>query len=180
MIKALILSLLLVGSAVTSIYDIKIKTINGEKIDFSSYKGKKILIVNIATESHFASQITGLEQLQQKYKDSLVVVAVPSNSFGKETKDEAGIKKKLAEGYKTSFLIAEKMDIKGSAKSSLYQWLTETNGRMKKEADGDFHKYLIDSKGELMGYFIPGVEPMSEIIQRAIEGKRTSEAPASN
>lgn len=170
MLKALILSLLLTAS-VSTIYDLKIKSLDGGKIDFSSFKGKKILVVNIATESPFASQLKSLEQLQQKYKDSLVVIAVPSNSFGKENKEEGEIKKKL-EGYKTSFLIGEKMQVKGEQKSALFKWLTNENGHMQKEVQGDFHKYLISSKGELMGYFIPALDPMSELLQRAIEGRR--------
>ena len=171
MFKALFLSLLLSVSAST-LYDFKIKSIDGDKIDFNDFKGKKILIVNIATESPYAPQFESLEQLQQKYRDSLVVVAIPSNSFGKEANEEKEIKRKVKEGYKASFLIAEKMEVKGINKSALYQWLQDGNGRMKKEVTGDFQKYLIDSKGELMGYFIPAIDPMSDLVQRAIEGRR--------
>lgn len=168
MFKILFLSVLIINVIPSSIYQFKINSIDSGKIDFSQFEGKKILIVNIASESHFASQLTSLEHLQRKYRDSLIVVAIPSNSFSNEKKDNPLIKEKLKEAYGFSFLVAEKMKVSGEHKAPLFDWLNEGNGVIKKEVSGDFHKYLISSHGEMIGYFNPGVDPMSEIVQNAI------------
>src|SRR5687768_8491643 len=105
MLKVFFLSIIITAITASTIYEIKVKSIEGDQIDFNDFKGKKMLIVNIATESAYASQLTSLDKLQKKYPDSLVVIAVPSNSFGKESKNEQSIKSKLKSGYQVSYII---------------------------------------------------------------------------
>lgn len=171
MFKLILLSLFLTVSTTigNTVYDFKVLDIDGGTIDFASFGGKKILLVNIATDSPQVPQLVGLEQLQQQYRDSLVVIGVPSNSFGKEPKDNAQLRLLLRDAYKLTFPITEKMEVNGDNRSALYQWLATSSPRIQTEAKGDFHKYLINRKGELMGYFIPGVDPLSENLKKAIE-----------
>jgi len=154
----------------TSIYTIQYNTIDGHAAAFSTCQGKKILIVNIATGSSKASQLEGLEQLNQKYKDSLVIIAFPSNAFGNESRSNAEIKSFCENSYHTTFQLAQKGQVTGPGRQSIYSWLAtmNENGVMDAPIVEDFQKFLIDKDGSIIGGFASSVEPMDSLIQSAI------------
>ena len=167
MIKLLTLCLLFF---VTDFYQIPYTTINGVHNTMASLKGRKILIVNIATTSSRVDQLRALEQLQQQFSDKLTIVVIPSNSFGHEPKSNREIDSFCRNTYHTSFLLAEKSSVKGNDISPVYDWLADQNknGVMNGRVVGDFQKFLIDENGQLEGAFGPTVDPLDASIQNAI------------
>ncbi|WP_202552117.1 glutathione peroxidase [Ginsengibacter hankyongi] len=152
------------------IYNLPLNDIDGNAINLDQFQGKKILIINTATNSSYVSQYDSLEQLYQKYKDSLVIIAIPSNSFGNESSDDATIKEFVMSNYHIHYILAQKMNVMGDAQSVLYSWLThiEQNNMMSNGVQGDFFKFLVDGSGKLVGAFMPSVEPMSQDMQGVI------------
>lgn len=169
MYKILIFSLLLVLQT-TSIYSVHITTATGDDIGLSAYSGKKMLIVNIATSGNKVSQLSELQQLQERYPDSLVIIAVPSNSFGHESKSSTDIKSFCETYYHTTFLITQKGDVKGLAASPLYNWLIHRseNGVTNVDIKNDFQKYLIDNEGHIIGIYSGAVTPLDTTITHRI------------
>jgi len=160
--------------AISDIYSFSIPGINGgAAINFSDYAGKKILIVNTCSDSAYAPQYGRLEQLYQQYKDSLVIVAIPSNNFGREPGSEAAIQSFVNSNYPIHYLLAGKMSVTGDGQSTLYQWLTtgSQNGGMSSTVKYDFQKYLVGTDGHLIGWFTGAMDPMDSTIQNAIQGK---------
>ncbi len=150
-----------------SIYDFKVASLDGGTIDFSSFKGKKILIVNTASECGFTPQYEGLEALYKKYHDKLVIVGFPANNFhGQEPGSNADIKAFCKKNYGVTFPMAEKISVKGDDMAPIYKWLTQKsqNGVMDAEIKWNFNKFLIDEKGNLVSYFESKVTPMSDEI----------------
>lgn len=156
----------------TSIYSFNISRTDGGSINFSTFEGKKILLVNIATGSDKVSQLAELQQLHQQYGDSLVVIGFPSNSFGHESRSNAEIKAFCQSQYEVSFLLAAKGDVKGSGIQPVYNWLTKAseNGQTNTIVKDDFQKYLISESGELIGIFIGSVSPLDPQIVSNITG----------
>ena len=154
----------------TGIYEFTIPAISGGTIKLKDYKGKKMLIVNIATGSRFASQLSNLEALYQQHKDSLVIIAVPSNSFGKEPLSNQEIQRELTSKYNTHFLVAAKSVVSGATRIPLYKWLTsaEQNGVVDNPVNADFQKFLINNSGHLVGIFSSTTDPLAEELQNAI------------
>lgn len=154
----------------TGIYTYSIPAAGGGTLNLASYKGKKILIINIATQSAYTPQLNKLEELHQKFKDSLVIIAVPSNSFGKEMLDNVQIKERLLSQYQAHYFIAAKSSVSGAWQLPLYKWLTlaEKNGVVDNPVTGDFQKFLISNSGSLIGIFSPGTDPLAPEIQNAI------------
>lgn len=154
----------------SSIYNYSITTANGTTVPLSTFQGKKLLIVNIATGSARASQLAELQQLHQQKGDSLVIIAIPSNSFGNEARSNAQVKAFCETTYGTSFLIAQRETVTGSQALPLYQWLTQQaqNDVMNASVNGDFHKFLIDESGNLMGTFTAAVSPLSPSLLAAL------------
>ena len=153
-----------------SLYTINFTDTNGKVQSFSSFKGKKILIVNTATGSSRVNQLAELQQLQTKYDKRLVIVVFPSNSFGNEPRSNGEIRSFCQSAYGTTLLIAEKGITNGEDKSSVYQWLTDKtkNGAIDIPVKGDFQKFLIDADGTIEGVFAGSVSPLSNQIQKAI------------
>jgi glutathione peroxidase len=154
-----------------TIYDFHIPAANGSIINFSNYQGKKILIVNTALNSKYTYQLQALQQLYNLYKDSLVVIAVPSDSFENEPNDDSTIAGIMASMFNVSFTVAAKIEVSGPDTDSLYLWLTQKNqnGALDNVIHGDFTKYLINESGQLIGMFQPSVEPLDEELQNAIK-----------
>jgi glutathione peroxidase len=154
----------------TSIYSFIVTGINGNQIDFNDFRDKKILIVNIATGSPRVGQLQKLEQLYQIYKDSLIIIVFPSNSFGNEIETNASINTFITNNYNPHFLLGAKIDVTGSGQAPVYQWLTlqSQNGMMSNAVQGDFQKFLINKDGKLIGVFSPMVDPMDSSIQNII------------
>jgi glutathione peroxidase len=154
----------------TSIYTLSFTDTDGNTVSMSSFQNKKILLVNIATNSPRVEQLTGLQQLKQQYGDSLVVIAFPSNSFGNETRTDAGIKQFCQQNYGVNFVIASKGSVSGFSVQPVYDWLKHTaqNGVMDVEILRDFQKVLINKDGNIIGVFAPGVSPTDSSIMSAI------------
>ena len=155
-----------------SIYDFKVEALEGGKIDFAKYKGKKILIVNTASKCGYTPQYEGLEELYKKYNGKLVIIGFPANNFmGQEpgTNEEiAGFCKK---NYGVTFPMAAKIDVKGKDMAPIYHWLTEKkhNNFADNDVKWNFNKFLIDEKGKLIGYYGSKVKPDDAALIKAIE-----------
>ncbi|NNV53861.1 glutathione peroxidase [Limnovirga soli] len=174
-IVGLILTYISVHSLVNlnSAYDYSLPgASDSSEIHLSSCTGKKVLIVSIATGSDHVSQLSALEQLQQQYADSLIVIAAPSNSFGNEQLTDSAIVAFVSENYNATYLISGKVQIAGNEIHPLFQWLSQKtlNGVLNNPIVEDFQKFLIDENGNLIGIFSASVEPLSNEIQDAIKG----------
>lgn len=157
----------------TSIYNIKIKGLAGEEINFADFKGKKILLVNVASQCGYTPQYAQLQELYTTFKDILVVVGCPANNFGKQepgTHEE--IKTFCSLNYGVTFPMTAKISVTGNDIHPLYQWLTQKseNGIMDSEVKWNFQKYLISESGEFIDTYGSGIDPCSEEIVNAITG----------
>ena len=155
-----------------TIYEFKVAGLTGGTVDFSKFKGKKIMIVNTASECGNTPQYKDLEALSKKYKDKLVIVGFPANNFGAQ---EPGSNKEIAEfcqkNYSVTFPMAAKISVKGEDMAPIYHWLTEKahNNFKDSEVGWNFQKYLIDEKGNLVQVFAARMNPSSPEIIAAIE-----------
>ncbi len=152
-----------------SLYDISINSITGEPINLSDFKGKKILFVNTASECGFTGQYEGLEKLHQTYKDKLVVIGLPCNQFGgQEPGTLTEIQTFCKQNYGVTFLMTEKIDVKGKNQHPLYAWLTkkELNGVKSSSVKWNFQKYLIDENGKYIDFYYSLTKPLSSKITK--------------
>lgn len=161
------------GKPTSSIHLFKVKDINGDVFDFSSLKGKKIMIVNTASKCGFTPQYKELEELYQTYKNSnFIIIGFPCNQFGEQ---EPGTSKEIKDfcqkNYGVSFPMMEKTNVKGDSISELYKWLTtkSLNGVMSSSVKWNFQKYIIDEDGFLVDYYLPFKSPKSKKIIKWIE-----------
>lgn len=154
-----------------NIYGFSVEGLTGNTIDFSAFRGKKILIVNTASKCGNTPQYEELEKLYQQYKDKLVIVGFPANDF---LNQEPGSNKDIAafcrENYGVSFPMAAKISVKGRQMAPIYQWLTqkEHNGFKSTSVSWNFQKYLIDEQGRLIAVFSPKTKPLSSEILYAL------------
>lgn len=154
-----------------SIYDIKINTIEGTALDLDAFKGKKILFVNVASECGFTPQYEDLQTLHENYQDKLVVIGIPCNQFGSQ---EPGSHEEISEfcetTYGITFIMTEKVDVKGDGQHPLYTWLTkkEKNGVKNSKVKWNFQKYIVDEKGEYVDFFYSATGPLSSKITELI------------
>lgn len=153
--------------AAPSIYQFKVDGIEGGQIDFSAFRGKKILVVNTASQCGYTPQYKELEELYQQYKEKLVIVGFPANNFGgQEPGSNADIKSFCEKNYGVSFPLAAKISVKGDDMAPVYQWLTHKtqNGVLDADIKWNFNKFLLNEKGEMIAYFPSKVTPMSADI----------------
>ena len=173
MLKLLILSGLMMGM-VSSIYDFKVTSLDGGTIDFSKYKGKKILIVNTASQCGNTPQYAELEELYKKHGNSLVIVGFPANNFGgQEPGSNSEIESFCKKNYGVTFPMAEKVSVKGDDIHPLFKYLV-TEAEKLGETDPikwNFTKFLIDENGKLVKVFHNKVLPMSDEVLSAIDKK---------
>jgi len=150
-------------------YQLSFKDNLGNTVNFSGFAGKKILIVNTASESKYVSQYASLEQLYEKYQDSLVVIAFPANDFGKEPGNDSAIASYVAQ-YNIHFILAAKVVVTGPNIDPVYSWLTDVtqNGTLSNPVPGNFFKFLLNGNGTIIGLFAGQVDPMDSTIQQAI------------
>lgn len=159
-----------------SLHDFKAKTLDGTEFDFSSLKGRKVLIVNTASECGYTYQYEGLQALHNKYDSTgkFAIIGFPCNQFGgQEPGTATDIQTFCKKNYGVTFQMMEKIDVKGEKQHPIYKWLTHKseNGVEDSEVKWNFNKYAIDENGHYVKHFGSGVEPMSEEITNWIEGK---------
>jgi glutathione peroxidase len=156
--------------------DHKMTGIDGKEVDLAQYKGKVVLLVNVASECGYTPQYRGLQELYDKYeKAGLVIIGVPSNDFGRQ---EPGTNEEILSfcrtNYKVTFPLLAKVTVKGANKVPLYQYLTskETNPKFGgDEVRWNFEKFLIGRNGEVVGRFRSSVEPNSDELVNAIRAE---------
>jgi glutathione peroxidase len=155
-------------SAPSSVYDFKLKSIEGKSFSLAQYKGKKVLIVNTASKCGFTPQYAELQKLADTYKDKLVVVGFPANNFGgQEPGSNAEIKTFCSSRYGVTFPLSEKISVKGDDIYPLFKYLTEApNPEFTGEIKWNFEKFLVDENGKLIHRFRSQTTPMSEDITK--------------
>ena len=155
-----------------SIHSFKVEALDGSTIDFSKFKGKKILVVNTASECGFTPQYADLEKLYEAYKDKLVVVGFPANNFGGQ---EPGSNHEIAtfcqRNYGVQFPMAAKISVKGNDIAPIYKFLTDKkeNGVKNTKILWNFTKILLDEKGNVIDSFVSTTNPMSESITKYLK-----------
>ncbi|MBN9337046.1 MAG: glutathione peroxidase [Chryseobacterium sp.] len=155
-----------------SIHSFKVEALDGSTIDFSKFKGKKILVVNTASECGFTPQYADLEKLYEAYKDKLVVVGFPANNFGGQ---EPGSNHEIAtfcqRNYGVQFPMAAKISVKGDDIAPIYKFLTDKkeNGVKNTKILWNFTKILLDEKGNVIDSFVSTTNPMSESITKYLK-----------
>ena len=155
-----------------SIYDFKVDRLGGGTIDFATFKGKKILVVNTASKSGFTRQYASLETLYNQYKDKVVVVAFQANNFGgQEPGSNDEIKAFCVKTYGVTFPMAAKVSAKGEDIAPVFKWLTNKteNGVMDATIQWNFTKFLLDENGVLMTTFASSVDPLREEILKYLK-----------
>jgi len=143
-----------------------------EQICLNQFEGKKILIVNVASECGYTFQYKDLEKLYSTYKDKLVVIGFPCNQFmGQESGNEEEIEKFCSSKYNVTFPLTTKIDVKGNKQHPIYKWLTSKslNGVDDYKVSWNFNKFLLDENGQLIGYFNSKVNPMDSAITNLLK-----------
>lgn len=161
---ALLLSAFMTAS---SIYDFKVEGLEGGTIDFSQYKGKKIMIVNTASKCGNTPQYKELEELYEKYKDKLVIIGFPANNFGQqEPGSNEEIKEFCTKNYGVTFPMASKVSVKGDDIAPIFKYLTDEAKKLGFEdpVKWNFTKFLIDENGKLITVIHNKTKPMSEEV----------------
>jgi len=160
---------MLMVSAPASVYDFKnLKSIDGKPLNLAKYKGKKILIVNTASECGFTPQYAELEKLSKQYKDKLVVIGFPANNFGgQEPGADLQIKEFCQKNYGVTFPLASKLSVKGEDIDPMFKYLTTAeNPDFTGDIKWNFEKFLIDENGKLIHRFRSAVKPLSEELTK--------------
>ena len=155
-----------------SLYSIEINSIDGTPINLNDYNGKYLLFVNVASECGFTGQYEDLQKLYDTYQDKLMVIGVPCNQFGsQEPGNSEQIQSFCKKNYGVTFLMTEKIDVKGDQQDTLYKWLTDKtlNGTKSTSVKWNFQKYLVDKNGHFVDYFYSLTKPLSSKITRQIK-----------
>lgn len=157
-----------------SIYDYTISSLDGKPINLADYKGKKMLFVNVASKCGFTPQYADLQELHETYGDDLVIIGFPCNQFGgQEPGNSSDIKSFCQKNYGVTFLITEKIDVKGDNQHPIYKWLTskELNGVDNTTVRWNFEKFLIDENGKWVDNYVSTTKPMSNSITKHLSSK---------
>jgi glutathione peroxidase len=155
-----------------SFYDFKMEAIDGKTIDFSQYKGKKVLLVNVASKCGYTPQYEQLQALHEKYGNKVTILGFPANNFGSQ---EPGTNEEIAtfckKNYGVTFQMFQKISVKGSDMHPLYKWLSDKsqNGWNDQAPSWNFCKYLVNEKGELVKFYGSGVDPIGDEMLKAIQ-----------
>ncbi|GJM33118.1 MAG: glutathione peroxidase [Saprospiraceae bacterium] len=150
-----------------SIHKFKVEGIEGNEIDFATFKGKKMMVVNVASECGYTPQYQQLQELYEEFNDKLVIIGFPSNDFGdQEPGTNEEIKSFCTSRYQVSFPLTAKIKIRGEGAHPVYRWLTrkDQNGIMDSKVQWNFNKYLLDKDGYLIRYYPSSVSPIDQEI----------------
>ena len=157
----------------TSPLDFTMKSIDGQDVSLSIFKGKVVLIVNVASKCGFTKQYAGLQTLYQRYRDrGFEVLGFPANNFmGQEPGDDQEIKQFCTTKFDVSFPMFSKISVKGKNQAELYQWLTDksSNPEFGGNIKWNFTKFLVDRQGKVIARFEPGVDPLAQNVVLKIE-----------
>lgn len=174
LIMAVLLPLSLAGQS-KSFYDFTVKTIDGKDYALSQLKGKKVLVVNVASKCGLTPQYEDLQELYTKYADKgLAIIGFPANNFkGQEPGSNEEIQEFCTLNYGVTFPMMEKISVQGDDIAPLYKWLTtkEGNGKADAEVTWNFQKFMISENGEWIGSIAPRTSPLSGEIIQWIEGE---------
>lgn len=158
---------------VPPVLNFKVAGIDGQSVDLAKYKGKVVLIVNVASECGYTPQYKGLQALHAQFaKDGLAILGFPCNDFGKqEPGDNAAIKEFCTKNYKVEFDMFAKVDILGKKPAPLYKYLTskETNPQHAGQVKWNFEKFLIGRDGTIVARFLSDIDPESEAFRNALQ-----------
>lgn len=156
-----------------SFYDFTVKTIDGKDLPLSTFKGRRVMVVNVASKCGFTPQYAKLEELYSKYKgDNFAIIGFPANNFlNQEPGSNEEIKEFCTLNYGVTFPMMEKISVKGKNIAPLYKWLTEKseNGVQDAPVSWNFCKYLIDENGKWVAFYPSKVDPLSKEIVKWIE-----------
>jgi glutathione peroxidase len=165
-----------------SFYGLQAILNNGTVLDFNELKGKKVLIVNTASDCGFTNQYEALQELHAKFSDKMAVIGFPSNDFKEQ---EKGTDEQIADfcraNFGVTFPLAKKTNVTGAGQNEVFRWLSDKtkNGWNDQPPTWNFSKYLVSENGVLLHYFDPGISPMSadivDIINDTKNGDRTDE-----
>ncbi len=165
------------AAGANSIYQFNMKSIDGQPVKLKHYKGKVVMVVNVASRCGYTPQYAGLEKLYEQYKDrGFVIVGVPANNFAQQepgTNEE--IKKFCSTKYNVTFPMMSKVSVKGDDKTPLYQYLTSAteDPQFGGEIKWNFTKFLVGRDGKLVARFEPAITPDSPQVKAAIESALT-------
>jgi len=172
---ALLVALLFIqtiGANAESLYDIKLKDIDGKDTTLAAYKGKAVLIVNVASKCGYTKQYAGLEATYQKFKDKgFVVLGFPCNQFGgQEPGTNEEIKQFCSSKFNVTFPLYDKIDVNGANRHALYVALAGKDSPFPGDIKWNFNKFLIGKDGTILKRFDSKMTPESEELTKAIEG----------
>ena len=161
------------ATSIVSFYQQKVILNNGNPIDFSVYSGKKVLIVNTASNCGYTGQYAELQKLHEKLGDKLAIIAFPANDFAEQEKSSDNEISQFCQiNYGVTFPIAKKgVVVKSKEQQPIFKWLTDSraNGWNSHQPDWNFGKYVIDEKGNLTNYFGPSISPLDSEFLKAVE-----------
>lgn len=157
---------------VRSLYDFKMKALMGnETIDFSKYKGKKVVLLNVASKCGYTSQYADWEQFHEKHGNEVVVLGFPANNFGgQEPGSDGDIATFCQKNYGVKFQLFSKISVTGADQHPLYKWLSDKaqNGWNDKAPTWNFCKYVVNEKGEVTNFFASGVKPTDKEFLKSV------------
>lgn len=154
-----------VSAQSADLYSYSFTDIDGTEVPMSQFKGKKILLVNVASNCGFTPQYEDLQNLHEQYGEKVTIIGFPCNQFlNQEPGEESDIKAFCQKNFGVEFLMAAKIDVKGEDQHPIYKWLTskELNGVEDSKVAWNFQKYLVDENGQYIDKFEPGVKPLDE------------------
>ena len=155
----------------SSLFDFKVKDINGKDVDLAQFKGKVTMVVNTASACGFTPQLKDLQELQTKYgPKGFTVLAFPSNDFKQDTGSNSEISKFAADKYKVTFPLMDKGPVTGSDKQPIYKFLTDSKSSfMFKEVKWNFEKFLVGKDGKVIARWTSEVSPTSDDVIKKLE-----------
>ena len=161
--------------AMASFYDLSAETLEGESFSFEELQGKRVMVVNTASRCGYTPQYKPLEELHQRYSEKgLVILGFPCNQFGRQEPGSASdIREFCTRNYGVSFQMMSKVNVKGDDQHPVYAWLTQKglNGQSDHNVRWNFHKFLINEKGELVAALGSGADPLGEEVISFAEGR---------